>query len=202
MCTIALLLHALTVSLHPIQIAINLLPNASSLLTWKGKVPLVLTRQQTAPQPGSCPSFYEQNNNDMKHLFGSSSLALLLLTLMIFSCDKDDDPVQEMWEVEVEQVMAATEQYINFQTAVNDGLIDVSGYVPNMGHHYLNPGLADGTFELEKPEIILYVPNDDGEMEMVAIEYSIVPDDPDNPGNPPEGFTGDEDVWHFNEMVG
>ncbi|MEL6660231.1 MAG: hypothetical protein AAFP77_31140 [Bacteroidota bacterium] len=136
----------------------------------------------------------------MKHLL--NSLALLLLTLMIFSCDKDDDPVQEMWEVEVEQVSAATEQYINFQTALDDGLFDVSGYVENMGHHYLNPGLVDGTFELEKPEIILYVPNDNGDMEMVAVEYAIVPDDPNNPGEAPEGFTGDEDVWHFNEMVG
>lgn len=37
---------------------------------------------------------------------------------------------------------------------------------------------------------------------MVAVEYAIVPTDPDNPGNPPEGFTGDQDAWHFNEMVG
>lgn len=138
----------------------------------------------------------------MKHLFGLPCLALLLLPLLILSCDKDDDPVLEVWEVEVEQAMTATEQYINFQTALDDGLIDVSGYVPNMGHHYLNPGLVDGTFELEKPEVILYVPNDNGDMEMVAIEYSIVPDDPNNPGDAPEGFTGDDDVWHFNEMVG
>ena len=36
---------------------------------------------------------------------------------------------------------------------------------------------------------------------MVAIEYGIIPDDPENPGNPPEGFTGSEDVWYFNEMI-
>ena len=60
----------------------------------------------------------------------------------------------------------------------------------------------DGTFELEKPEIILYVPNASGEMEMVAVEYAIVPADPENPGNPPVGFSGDLDEWHFNEMIG
>ena len=29
-----------------------------------------------------------------------------------------------------------------------------------------------------------------------------LPEDPNNPGNPPEGFTGDNDEWHFNEMLG
>ena len=71
-----------------------------------------------------------------------------------------------------------------------------------MGHHYLNPAIADGTFDINQPEIILYVPDANGNMQMVAVEYSIIPNDPENPGNPPEGFTGDNDVWHFNEMVG
>jgi hypothetical protein len=38
-------------------------------------------------------------------------------------------------------------------------------------------------------------------MQMGAVEYSIIPDDPNNPGNPPEGFTGAEDNWHFNEII-
>ncbi len=138
----------------------------------------------------------------MKHLFCLKGLTLLLLTATLFSCDKGDDSVREMWEIEVEQVTDATSKYLEFQAAETDGLIDVSGFVPNMGHHYLNPGLVDGTFELEKPEIILYAPNADGDMEMVAVEYAIVPDDPNNPGEAPEGFTGDEDIWHFNEMIG
>lgn len=127
---------------------------------------------------------------------------LLLCPLVFFSCDKDEEPAREMWEIEVEQVEAATAAYLDFQAAVDDGLIDVSGYVPNMGHHYLNPSLVDGTFELEKPEIIFYVPDENGNMEMVAVEYAIAPADPDNPGTPPEGFSGEEDEWHFNEMVG
>lgn len=85
---------------------------------------------------------------------------------------------------------------------LSEGRIDVSGYVPNMGHHYLNPGLADSIFELEKPEIILYVPNTDGTMRMVVVEYAIIPEDPENPGTPPEGFTGDQDEWYFNENIG
>ena len=127
---------------------------------------------------------------------------LLFCAFITFSCDEDDDTPKQAWEVEVQQVMASTAQYTNFQAAVDDKLIDVSGYVPNMGHHYLNPALVDGTFELVKPEIILYIPNANGDMEMVAVEYAIVPEDPENPGNPPEGFTGNQDEWHFNEMIG
>lgn len=134
----------------------------------------------------------------------SQSFLLLLISLAVFNCDRDDDnqPQPETWELEVEQLKSATQQYVDFAIAEDEGRIDVSGYVPNMGHHYLQPGLSDGTFELEKPEIILYVPDDNGNMQMVAVEYSIVPDDPNNPGSPPEGFTGDKDEWHFNEMVG
>ncbi len=60
----------------------------------------------------------------------------------------------------------------------------------------------DGAFELENPEIILYVPDSNGDMEMVAVEYGFIPADPNDPGTPPEGITGDLDEWHFNEMIG
>lgn len=138
----------------------------------------------------------------MKKLSFLNGLILSLFIVVAMSCNKDDDEPRAIWELEVEQVKDATSQFKDFQTATNAGLIDVSGYVPNMGHHYLNPALVDGTFELEKPEIILYVPDENGVMQMVAVEYAIVPTDPDNPGNPPQGFTGDQDHWHFNEMVG
>ena len=131
-------------------------------------------------------------------------LLLFILTLS-FGCSSDDDSSDDKLtplESEILQLRQATDQYLDFQIAESEGRIDVSGYVPNMGHHYLNPALADGTFELTNPEIILYVPDNNGEMQMVAVEYSIIPDDPDNPGNPPEGFSGEDDVWYFNEMIG
>jgi hypothetical protein len=57
----------------------------------------------------------------------------------------------------VEQLKTVTSQYLDLTIAENKGRIDVSGYGPNMGHHYLNLGLADGLFELEKPRSILYL---------------------------------------------
>ena len=138
----------------------------------------------------------------IRGIFPTSSFCFA--ALFLFSCSNDDDSNPEMstWEMQVEQVKLATADYQNFDAAESAGLIDVSGYVPNMGHHYLNPALSDGIFELERPEIVLYVPDENGQMEMVGVEYSIVPEDPDNPGNPPEGFDGNQDEWHFNEMVG
>ena len=134
------------------------------------------------------------------------SFSIVTLSVLgLAACSSDDDnngPQLEAWEVELNELMDATSQYTNFSVAENEGRIDVSGYVPNMGHHYLNPALTDGTFDIDNPEIILYVPGENGVMQMVAVEYSIVPEDPENPGNPPEGFEGDEDEWHFNEMVG
>jgi len=131
---------------------------------------------------------------------------IILLTISIFaliSCKKDaaNKPDLEAWELEVNLVKEATEKYVDFNVADSEGWIDVSGYVPNMGHHFLNPAYSDGVFELEKPEVILYLPDDNGVMQMVAVEYSIIPEDPGNPGNPPEGFTGDLDEWHFNKQL-
>lgn len=142
----------------------------------------------------------------MRRIHFMKQFFLLLLSIIaIQGCSNDDDNNQvqlEAWEIEVNQLKSATMQYVDFNVADSEGRIDVSGYVPNMGHHYLNPMLADGIFELDKPEIILYVPDENGLMQMVAVEYSIIPADPENPGSPPEGFSGDQDVWHFNEMVG
>lgn len=131
-------------------------------------------------------------------------LILMVSILFLFNCSNDDNnsiPL-EAWEMELEQVKIATSQFVDISVATNEGRIDVSGFIPNMGHHYLNPALADGTFELTKPEFILYAPDDNGVMQMVAIEYGIVPEDSENPGTAPEGFTGDEDEWHYNEMIG
>ena len=136
------------------------------------------------------------NVNLLKPLFS------LIAILLIVSCSDDNDEVQlEQWEIEIEQVKTVTSNYADINVAMDEGRIDVSGYVPNMGHHYLSPQLADGTFDLLQPEFILYAPDENGIMHMIAIEYGIVPDDPDNPGNPPEGFTGDEDVWYYNEHI-
>lgn len=133
----------------------------------------------------------------MKPFLKQLSLIVPLL-LLGWSCSNDEDAAPEAWELEISQLTAATAKYANVDVATGEGFFDASGFVPNMGHHYILPARIDNTFELEKPEIILYAPDTNGVMQFVAVEYAVPIADLDNPGLPPEGFTGDEDEWEIN----
>ena len=128
------------------------------------------------------------------------NLMLALPTTITFiGCDKDtDNPPLAAWEVEIDQLKAATAKYSDIEVATDEGFFDASGFVPNMGHHYVLPPRIDDTFELEKPEIILYAPDANGVLRFVAVEYATPIEDLENPGSPPEGFTGNLDEWEIN----
>lgn len=127
-------------------------------------------------------------------------LFVALLAITYQGCTEEEDALDlAIWEQEVEQVKEATMQYMDFGKAEAEGFVDVSGFVPQMGHHYMLMSRVDDKLDLEKPEILLYAPDADGNMEFLGVEYSILVDDPENPGTPPEGFTGDQDQWHFRE---
>ncbi len=134
-----------------------------------------------------------------KQVTPHKKMIILMLAISFISCNNDDyTPEVAEWEAEIIQLTAATAKYSDINTATDEGFIDVSGFVPNMGHHYLLPPRVDNTFELDKPEILLYAPNSSGNMEFVAVEYVVPIIDLDNPGSPPEGFTGDIDAWEIN----
>ena len=42
-----------------------------------------------------------------------------------------------------------------------------------MGFHYGNVGLIDGTAQVDKPELLLYEPESNGRLRLVAVEYII-----------------------------
>ncbi len=102
---------------------------------------------------------------------------------------------QTKWELQ--QARAATAKYRNINNAVKDGYVDISVRVENMGHHYLNPGLLDGTFDVRKPEILVYNKDEDGNFHLVAVEYAVPINEPR-----PEGFTGSQDEWDENTGFG
>lgn len=133
-----------------------------------------------------------------KHISRKLWWALPLLILGIGCSNDDDGNEMETWQMEVNQLTAATAKYANIDVAMAEGFFDASGFVPNMGHHYLLPTRVDNTFVLEEPEIILYAPDENGVMQFVAVEYVVPIADLDNPGSPPEGFTGNEDEWEIN----
>ncbi|TRZ41880.1 hypothetical protein DMZ48_16175 [Robertkochia solimangrovi] len=66
----------------------------------------------------------------------------------------------------------------------------------NMGYHYGNMDyLLDGEFVIDQPEAILISCAPNGDPVAVGVEYLIPSSDPTSP---PEGFSGDADVWSYN----
>lgn len=97
-------------------------------------------------------------------------------------------------------VRAATEKYKDIQKAIDDGYADISVVVPNMGHHYMKNTLSDGTFDISKPEILVYNKNHQEKFDLVAAEYAVPIEL--TPDKAPEGFTGNGDVWDRNTGFG
>ncbi len=101
-----------------------------------------------------------------------------------------------MWELQ--QARAATAKYRHLDKALKDGYVSINVVVPGMGYHFMNPALVDGTFDIRKPEILVYNIDEDGVYQLGAVEYAIP-----LALSPlaPDGFTGNDDVWSANTEV-
>jgi hypothetical protein len=95
------------------------------------------------------------------------------------------------------RVRAATARYQDLANALADGYVDIDVVIPNMGRHYLKPALLDAKFEIERPELLVYSPGDQGRMKLVAVEYAVPLD---QSATAPEGFRGGADRW-FNDQT-
>ena len=91
---------------------------------------------------------------------------------------------------ELAKARAATAKYHDVSQAETDGYQFDSCH-ESEACHWFNWDLYDGTFEIERPEALLYVPTKDGGWRLVAVEYVVLGTDPPQPV--PEGFTGDAD---------
>lgn len=76
--------------------------------------------------------------------------------------------------------------------ATKAGWVRVTPYVPGIAAHYMNFSLVDGTFELDKPEMLLYDGNGP-DARIVGLSYYVVHD---AESEPTQGFTGDNDHYH------
>jgi hypothetical protein len=99
---------------------------------------------------------------------------------------------------ELQKVREATAPYHNIKKAFADQYEDIGLKLPNMGYHFLKTTRVSPVFDLSKPAILVYNKRENGNYELLAVEYAI-PIDPQSPA-PPEGFTGTEDVWDFNTL--
>ncbi len=127
---------------------------------------------------------------------------IIIAGLIIVGCDKEDivNPIPiDPLEGELAKVRTSTERYQNMDNTLSDGYEDIDLFAPNQGWHYLNAGLLDEIFDMEKPEILVYAPGPNGGLMLVAVEYAVPVDlSPDAPA----GFTGSDDVWHINTDFG
>ena len=94
---------------------------------------------------------------------------------------------------QLQQARAATARYRDIKNAIKEGYTNINVDVPNMGHHFMKSSLVDATFDIRKPEILVYNGIETGNPELVAVEYAVPIDQP-----MPEGFSGSSDVWNGN----
>jgi hypothetical protein len=75
---------------------------------------------------------------------------------------------------------AATARYHQVEQALADGYVPdpyigipvcIASPAGAMGIHYLKLSLVDEQIDIEQPEMLLYVPNNDGKLKLVALEY-------------------------------
>ena len=79
----------------------------------------------------------------------------------------------------VTAVRAATARFNSTTLAAKAGYVeeDICVAAPGlggMGYHWPNPSLVDGVFEPTKPEVMLYAPDKQGRLKLVAVEYLVV----------------------------
>ena len=130
-----------------------------------------------------------------KLIFIVPFMALIILFSACSNDSNDNDTKikvsdEEILELEIDKLKVAIAPYTNIDAAIAAGYDVVLGYVSHMGNHYLNTSFQDGSFKLEKPEILLF----DQDGVFVGVEYFIPIIGVNGPA--PEGFTGDTDVWH------
>ena len=113
---------------------------------------------------------------------------------LMTNASKKDLPLKELAELR-----AAVAPFHNYDAAYEAGYqVEVTGYRTMMGFHYINASLLDDTFEVTKPELLLYIPGPNGKLRFVGVEYAVPITDLNNPPPAPEGFEGDADVWTIN----
>jgi hypothetical protein len=94
-----------------------------------------------------------------------------------------------------EELQVARDTALALPTAADAkaaGYTQVTPYVPGIAAHWMKFPYVDGTFEVDKPEMVLY----DGsglDARVVGLSYYIVQN---SDAEPTQGFTGDNDHYH------
>jgi hypothetical protein len=98
---------------------------------------------------------------------------------------------------EADRASRAAQQFQSIDAALAAGYLQVTQDLPLIGAHFINPVLADGVFDVDRPEILIYT-FQDGAWRLYGLSYlsrMIGFDDE----QAPEGFTGSFDHWHWHK---
>ncbi len=93
------------------------------------------------------------------------------------------------------EIDLAREVALSYPTAADAlaaGYFKVTNYLPGIAAHYMNFGYVDGTFELTKPEMLLYDGNEPNASIVGLSYYVMLAGD----AEPTQGFTGTNDHYH------
>jgi hypothetical protein len=122
------------------------------------------------------------------------TVKLVVGIALLAGCGSDPTPTQATSDLQpqtasqaasVQQDLATlrqvTAQFHDFDTASHAGwstpitgcMVDPAG-AGGMGYHYGNTKLIDGSVRVDEPELLLYEPEQNGRLRLVAVEY-IVP---------------------------
>ena len=103
------------------------------------------------------------------------------------------DPAQcDTLAAELTTARSVALSYPTAADATAAGWVRVTPYVPGIAAHYMNFGYVDGTFEVDKPEMILY----DGsgpDARVIGLSYYVLHE---SESEPSQGFTGNNDHYH------
>ena len=91
------------------------------------------------------------------------------------------------------EAKAASAKYRDIDVAKADGYFQVTQFIPGIGLHLANLRIPNNTFDPARPQVLLYQPDDNGDLKLagVAYEFDHLND------TPPVGFAGGSDVWHY-----
>jgi hypothetical protein len=110
----------------------------------------------------------------MRHVAPTLALAAIALAAACSSPTSSSELSRE-----INALRQATTRYHSFDAAVADGygtkLTDcmVDSSLGGMGLHYAKSSLIDGTVSVATPQVLLYEPQTDGSVQLVAVEYII-----------------------------
>lgn len=100
-----------------------------------------------------------------------------------------DGATRDALAAQLVEARAVALSYPTVADATAAGYVMVTSYVPLIGAHYVKWDLMDSTFDVARPEMLLYDGTEPG-AEMVGLSYYQFS------ATEPEGFAGPNDHWH------